>query len=163
MNKMFENVSYTNPNYTDIDWQNLTNTIQKMMKEQMDKYYLAHQQLISSQPLLDISFIQKLFQSRQLILEPTTRMLYNPKSFVNEHGYPGYKSLQIIICPTHKILSNIPNRHHKKKRIQKKYIKLYGYKYIDKPVIEDERIILVDEYLYMNADTYKKLCKEMAL
>lgn len=161
MNNIFE--KGINPTYTDLDWKNLYNTISKMISEQMQQYNLVHEQLISTQPLLDTNFFNRLIQSKQLILDDSTRTLYNPKSFINEYGYLGYKSLQIILCPTHKVISNIPNRHHKKKRIQKKYIKLYGYRYIDEPTIEDERIILVEnQYLYMNSETYKKL-KEMAM
>lgn len=63
----------------------------------------------------------------------------------------------IQLCPSYKVLTNIPERFHKKKRIQKKYIKLYGYKTKDSYVIEGEKIILMGNYLYMNRNTYAML------
>ena len=47
------------------------------------------------------------------------------------------------------------NRKHRKKRINKKWAKTYGYSYYETQ--EHEKIVLVDNVLYMTEKTFTKL------
>lgn len=66
--------------------------------------------------------------------------------------------MPIIITPG----SKKQNRTHRKKRINKKWAKRYGYTYYD--VLEDEKIVMIGGVMYMNQKTqdalYKMLRKE---
>ena len=65
-----------------------------------------------------------------------------------------FNGMPIFIIPARKT----QNRTHKKKRINKKWAKRYGYTYYD--VIEDGKILTCNENtLYMNQKTYKDLLK----
>lgn len=63
--------------------------------------------------------------------------------------------MPIVITPS----SKTQNRTHKKKRINKKWAKRYGYTYHE--VIEDGKIIQFGSMLYMNQKTHEELCKTM--
>lgn len=56
----------------------------------------------------------------------------------------------IVISPSKK-----QNRTHKKKRINKKWAKRYGYTYYD--TIEDDKTYMFNGKMYMNQKTYSKL------
>ena len=58
----------------------------------------------------------------------------------------------IIIVPTRKI----QNRTHKKKRINKKWTKRYGFT-LYKSIIGDNDMFMLDNKLYMGYKAYEKL------
>ena len=62
-----------------------------------------------------------------------------------------YTGIQIIVVPDRKK----QNRMHKKKRINKKWGKRYGY--IIYNSIEDEKVITMNGTMYMNPRTYYKI------
>ena len=65
-----------------------------------------------------------------------------------------FNGMPIVITPG----SKMQNRTHKKKRINKKWAKRYGYTYYD--VIEDGKILICNENtLYMNQKTHESLLK----
>lgn len=65
-----------------------------------------------------------------------------------------FNGMPIVITPG----SKIQNRTHKKKRINKKWAKRYGYTYHE--VIEDGKILIYNENtLYMNQKTHEDLHK----
>jgi hypothetical protein len=51
----------------------------------------------------------------------------------------------------------VQNKTHKKKRINKKWAKMYGYTYSN--IIGDGEVVMVDGKLYMNQFTYTQLKK----
>lgn len=61
-----------------------------------------------------------------------------------------FSGVQINVIPSLKT----QNRTHKKKRINKKWEKRYGYKYYDR--IEDNKTYMFDGIMYMNQKTYDK-------
>ena len=62
--------------------------------------------------------------------------------------------MPVVITPG----SKMQNRTHKKKRINKKWAKRYGYTYHE--VIEDGKILICNENtLYMNQKTHEDLHK----
>lgn len=61
--------------------------------------------------------------------------------------------MPIIITPG----SKKQNRTHRKKRINKKWAKRYGYTYYD--VLEDEKIVMIGGVMYMNQKTHDALYK----
>lgn len=63
--------------------------------------------------------------------------------------------MPIVITPGCKT----QNRTHKKKRINKKWAKRYGYTYYE--VLEDGKVLQVGNVLYMNQRTHEELCKTM--
>lgn len=64
-----------------------------------------------------------------------------------------FNGMPIVITPG----SKIQNRTHKKKRINKKWAKRYGY--TDSNVLEDGKIIQFGNMLYMNQKTHESLLK----
>ena len=62
-----------------------------------------------------------------------------------------FNSVPIIVVPTHKR----QNRTHKKKRINKKWEKRYGF--TEYNTIEDGQVININGSLYMNAKTASML------
>lgn len=58
---------------------------------------------------------------------------------------------------TTSITKEIQRRTHRKKRINKKWLKRYGYK----TVLDNERIIKVDDCIFATPKTMKKLIIEM--
>ncbi len=61
-----------------------------------------------------------------------------------------FSGVQINVIPSLKT----QNRAHKKKRINKKWAKRYGYKDYDR--IEDNKTYVFDGIMYMNQKTYDK-------
>ena len=61
----------------------------------------------------------------------------------------------IIIVPTRKI----QNRTHKKKRINKKWAKRYGFTISE--TLKNGEIYMIDGKLYMNQNTYEILKKNL--
>lgn len=49
------------------------------------------------------------------------------------------------------------NRIHRKKRINKKWAKRYGYAYYD--ILEDGKVVMIDGVMYMNRKTHDALHK----
>lgn len=49
----------------------------------------------------------------------------------------------------------IQNRKHKKRRINKKWAKRYGY-YIQKSIVEDGQVITTPSHIIMNERTYEQ-------
>ena len=66
---------------------------------------------------------------------------------------PMFNEMPIIITPG----SKRQNRTHRKKRINKKWAKRYGFTYYD--VLEDGKIIIIGGVLYMNQKTHDTLHK----
>lgn len=66
---------------------------------------------------------------------------------------PMFTRMPIIITPG----SKRQNRTHRKKRINKKWAKRYGFTYYD--VLEDGKVITVGRVMYMNQKTYDALHK----
>lgn len=64
-----------------------------------------------------------------------------------------FNGMPIVITPG----SKIQNRTHKKKRINKKWAKRYGY--TDSNVLEDGKIIQFGNMLCMNQKTHESLLK----
>lgn len=62
-----------------------------------------------------------------------------------------YTGIPIIVVPD----SKKQNRTHKKKRINKKWSKRYGYTLYNS--IEDEKVITVNGRIFVNPRTYYKL------
>ena len=61
--------------------------------------------------------------------------------------------MPIIITPG----SKKQNRTHRKKRINKKWAKRYGYTYYD--VLEDDKVVMIGGVMYMNQKTHDALLK----
>ena len=61
--------------------------------------------------------------------------------------------MPIIITPG----SKKQNRTHRKKRINKKWAKRYGYTYYD--VLEDDKVVMISGVMYMNQKTHDALLK----
>lgn len=61
--------------------------------------------------------------------------------------------MPIIITPG----SKKQNRTHRKKRINKKWAKRYGYTYYN--VLEDDKVVMIDGVMYMNQKTHDALYK----
>lgn len=66
--------------------------------------------------------------------------------------YMGFRLIE-----TTAITKQIQCRTHRKRRINKKWAKRYGYK----TVLDDGRIIRVGDYLYATPKTVKKIIEEM--
>ena len=66
-----------------------------------------------------------------------------------------FSGTSIIIVPTRKI----QNRTHKKKRINKKWIKRYGFTIYER--LKNGEIYMIDGKLYMNQHTYEILKKNL--
>lgn len=62
--------------------------------------------------------------------------------------FGAYTSIPIIVVPDNKK----QNRTHKKKRINKKWAKKYGYTIYNS--IEDEKVIMMNGNMYVNPRTY---------
>lgn len=65
--------------------------------------------------------------------------------------FANYTGIPIIVVPD----SKKKNRTHKKKRINKKWVKRYGYTVYNS--IEDEKVITMNERVCVNPRTYHKL------
>ena len=63
---------------------------------------------------------------------------------------------KIII--TDAITKKVRKRTHKKKRIDKKWLKRYGYKEVQ----DHSKMYVTDDYIFMSKQNYEKLEKELA-
>lgn len=70
---------------------------------------------------------------------------------MNNGIFAKYTGIPIIVVPD----SKKQNRTHKKKRINKKWAKRYGYTTSNS--IEDEKVIMMNGNMYVNPRTYYKL------
>lgn len=70
---------------------------------------------------------------------------------MNNGIFANYTGIPIIVVPDIKK----QNRTHKKKRINKKWDKRYGYTTYNS--IEDEKVIMMNGNMYVNPRTYYKL------
>ena len=70
---------------------------------------------------------------------------------MNDSVFAKYTGIPIIVVPD----SKKQNRTHRKKRINKKWAKRYGYTTYN--FIEDEQIITMNGSMYVNPRTYYKL------
>ena len=70
---------------------------------------------------------------------------------MNNGIFAKYTGIPIIVVPD----SKKQNRTHKKKRINKKWSKRYGYTLYNS--IEDEKVITVNRRIFVNPRTYYKL------
>lgn len=70
---------------------------------------------------------------------------------MNNGIFANYTGIPIIVVPDKKK----QNRTHKKKRINKKWAKRYGYTLYNS--IEDEKVITMNGTMYMNPRTYYKI------
>lgn len=70
---------------------------------------------------------------------------------MNNGIFANYTGVPIIVVPD----SKRQNRIHKKKRINKKWAKRYGYILYNS--IKDEQVITMDGSVYVNPRTYYKL------
>ena len=70
---------------------------------------------------------------------------------MNNGIFAKYTRIPIIVVPD----SKKQNRTHRKKRINKKWAKRYGYTTYNS--IEDEQIITMNGSIYVNPRTYYKL------
>jgi hypothetical protein len=70
---------------------------------------------------------------------------------VNNGIFAKYTGIPIIVVPD----SKKQNRTHRKKRINKKWAKRYGYTTYN--FIEDEKVITMNGSMYVNPSTYYKL------
>lgn len=70
---------------------------------------------------------------------------------MNNGIFANYTGVPIIVVPD----SKRQNRIHKKKRINKKWAKRYGYTLYNS--IKDEQVITMDGSVYVNPRTYYKL------
>lgn len=70
---------------------------------------------------------------------------------MNNGIFAKYMGIPIIVVPD----SKKQNRIHKKKRINKKWAKRYGYTTYNS--IEDEKVIMMNGSMYVNPRTYYKL------
>ena len=70
---------------------------------------------------------------------------------MNNGIFATYTGIPIIVVPD----SKKQNRTHKKKRINKKWAKRYGYTTYN--FIEDEKMITMNGSMYVNPRTYYKL------
>ena len=61
------------------------------------------------------------------------------------------------LIETTAITKRVQRRTHRKKRINKKWLKRYGYK----TVLDDERIILCGDYIFATPKMVKRIIKEM--
>ena len=70
---------------------------------------------------------------------------------MNDSVFAKYTGIPIIVVPD----SKKQNRTHRKKRINKKWAKRYGYTTYNS--IEDEKVITMNGSMYVNPRTYYKL------
>lgn len=70
---------------------------------------------------------------------------------MNDSAFAKYTGIPIIVVPD----SKRQNRRHKKKRINKKWAKRYGYTTYNS--IEDEKVITMNGRIFVNPRTYYKL------
>lgn len=63
----------------------------------------------------------------------------------------------LYIRITDNIVKSVQRRKHKKRRINKKYLKRYGYK----TVPDDERVIIFENYIYMTQGAYDQYIDQM--
>lgn len=70
---------------------------------------------------------------------------------MNNGIFAKYTRIPIIVVPD----SKKQNRTHKKKRINKKWAKRYGYTTSNS--IEDEKVIMMNGSMYVNPRAYYKL------
>lgn len=72
-------------------------------------------------------------------------------NLMNSGIWSAYTGIPIIVVPD----SKRQNRTHKKKRINKKWAKRYGYTTYNH--IEDEKVITMNGSMYVNPRTYYKI------
>lgn len=70
---------------------------------------------------------------------------------MNNGIFANYTGISIIVIPD----SKKQNRIHKKKRINKKWAKRYGYTVHNQ--LEDGKVITMDGSMFVNPRTYSKL------
>ncbi len=70
---------------------------------------------------------------------------------INNDMFANYSGIPIIVVPD----SKRQNRTHKKKRINKKLAKRYGYTLYNS--IEDDKVIMMNGRICVNPRTYYKL------
>lgn len=70
---------------------------------------------------------------------------------MNNGIFAKYTGIPIIVVPD----SKKQNRRHRKKRINKKWAKRYGYTTYNS--IEDEKVIMMNGSMYVNPRTYNNL------
>ena len=70
---------------------------------------------------------------------------------MNDSVFAKYTGIPIIVVPA----SNKQNRTHRKKRINKKWAKRYGYTTYN--FIEDDKVIMMNGRICVNPRTYYKL------
>lgn len=76
--------------------------------------------------------------------------------------YPDYKNLDIDGIPIIVYGRKIQNRRHKKKRINKKWIKRYGFRYINMQLMDEDKIYALpardgNPCLFMTIKAYEKI------
>ena len=72
-------------------------------------------------------------------------------NLMNNGIWSAFAGIPILVVPD----SKKQNKTHKKKRINKKWAKRYGYTTYN--LIEDEKVITMNESIYVNPRTYYKL------
>ena len=72
-------------------------------------------------------------------------------NLMNNGIWSAFAGIPIIVVPD----SKKQNKTHKKKRINKKWAKRYGYTTYN--LIEDEKVITMNESIYVNPRTYYEL------
>ena len=72
-------------------------------------------------------------------------------NLMNNGIWSAFAGIPIIVVPD----SKKQNKTHKKKRINKKWAKRYGYTTYN--LIEEEKVITMNESIYVNPRTYYKL------
>lgn len=70
---------------------------------------------------------------------------------INNDMFANYSGISIIVVPDKKK----QNRTHRKRKINKKWAKRYGYTLYNS--IEDEKVIMMNGSMYVNPRTYYKL------
>lgn len=72
---------------------------------------------------------------------------------MNDNGglIASYVGIPMIVVPTIKK----QNRTHRKKRINKKWAKKYGF--VEHETIENDKVIILDGKMYMNQNTFYKM------
>ena len=71
-----------------------------------------------------------------------------------DYQYNYINGFKVITIPNPKL---IQKRKHKKRRINKKWAKKYGYYKSSLPTVDDKIYMLPDKTLIMNENTYLKL------
>jgi hypothetical protein len=86
-------------------------------------------------------------------------MLGTGEQTMENHGnaQPALHYMGFKIYETTAITKQVQRRRHRNRRINKKWLKRYGYK----TILDDEKIIRVGDRLYATPNTVKKLISAM--